>query len=324
MRKLVSIVSPVYNEEDVVAELVQRIVTVMEGVADQWRYEIVLVDDGSLDRSLDVMKGLLASTPALRVIELRGNFGQTPALQAGLDAAHGELVVTLDSDLQHFPEEIPAFLAKIEEGYDMVCGWRHERAEGVVRRWPSRAANGLLRMISKLDLHDFGTTFRAYRADLLPDLRLYGEFHRFVPVLGGMARARITELPIKNIVRPKGTNNYGLGRTLGVFLDLFVLFFFVRYLDRPMRAFGKLALGSFVFGAGNLSYMVAQAWARDFPMFKEHPGWFLISIVFVMAAGQLLLTGIMAEILVRIHYEQQDRRVYKLRREWRSPAAGAE
>lgn len=315
--QLVSIVAPVYNEETVIAELVQRSCDTMKPLTG-YDYEIVLVDDGSQDNSLAVMKELTAQYEKLRVVELRGNFGQTPALQAGLDAAQGEIVITLDADLQHFPEEIPNFLAKLDEGYDMVCGWRHKRAEGAIRRWPSAIANKLLKRIARVDIHDFGTTFRAYDARIIPDLRLYGEFHRFIPVLGKMAGARIAEIPIKNIERPAGVNNYGIGRTFGVFLDLFILYFFVRYMDRPMRAFGKLAAFCFAIGSANITYMVIAAAVRDFPMFKEHPGWFIFSAMLLMAAGQLILAGILAEILVRVHYEHGDRRVYKVRNTWQA------
>jgi glycosyltransferase involved in cell wall biosynthesis len=172
----VSVIYPVYNEEGVVAELVQRISSAMGSVADRYGFEIVLVNDGSHDRSLEAMKRCLEVEPRLRVVDLARNYGQTAALQAGLDAARGEILVTLDSDLQHFPEEIPRFLAKLEEGFDMVCGWRHRRAEGVARRWPSRAANLLIRWISGLALHDFGTTFRAARS-AVRDSAL-GAFHR--------------------------------------------------------------------------------------------------------------------------------------------------
>jgi glycosyltransferase involved in cell wall biosynthesis len=313
MRSLVSVIAPVYNEDGVVAEFVRRTAAAMESVSDRYDFEIVLVNDGSRDRSLEVLKQCLELEPRLRVLDLSRNYGQTAALQAGVDAARGEILVTLDSDLQHFPEEIPRFLAKIEEGFDMVCGWRHRRAEGVARRWPSRAANLLIRLISGLPLHDFGTTFRAARTDLVRDLRLLGEFHRFIPVLAAGAGGRVTEIPIENIERPAGRGNYGLGRTQGVFLDLIVLFFLSRYLDRPMRAFGGLGLLAFAMGGAILALLLGYSYLYHVPTVREHSGWFVVSVMLLLASVQITLTGLLAEILVRIHYGVGDRRVYRVR-----------
>jgi glycosyltransferase involved in cell wall biosynthesis len=316
MKPLVSVIAPVYNEEGVVGEFVGRIVGAMATVSDRYDLEIVLVNDGSRDRSLDSMRRCLEAEHRLRIVDLARNYGQTAALQAGLDAAHGEILVTMDSDLQHFPEEIPRFLAKLEEGFDMVCGWRRRRAEGVVRRWPSRAANLLIRWISGLRLHDFGTTFRAARTDLVRDLRLLGEFHRFIPVLAWGAGGRVTEIPIENVERPVGRGNYGLGRTRGVFLDLIVLLFLSRYLDRPMRAFGSLALLSFGVSGAILAVLLGYAYLFDVPTVREHSGWFLVSVMLFLAGVQTTLTGVLAEILVRVHYGVGDRRVYRVRHEW--------
>lgn len=322
MKALVSIIAPVYNEEPAIAEFVRRVDSVMSGLGGRYDHEIVLVDDGSKDRSLEIMKGLAASFPSLRVIELRRNYGQTPALQAGLDAAKGDVFITMDSDLQHFPEEIPEFLAKLDEGYDMVCGWRHQRKEGIIRRWPSRTANILIRMTSGLPLHDFGTTFRAYRAEVARELRLYGEAHRYIPVLGSFMGARITEIPIKNIERPKGKSNYGLGRTFGVFLDILLLYFLVRYLDRPLRIFGKI--GMCMMGLGGLIFavLVIYGYSQGQHTVKDHIGWFLTSVMLLIAGVQTMIAGILGEILTRIHYTVGDRKVYRIRKEW-SASSGA-
>jgi glycosyltransferase involved in cell wall biosynthesis len=315
-RQLVSIIAPVYNEEAVVEDFVRRIAGTIDSLAAAYDFEIVLVDDGSRDRSLEVMKRLSRQEKRLRVIELRRNYGQTAALQAGLDAARGDVFITMDADLQHFPEEIPVFLAKLEQGHDLVCGWRHQRQEGVLRRWPSRAANYLIRRISGLRIHDFGTTYRAYRADLARDLRLFGEFHRYVPVLCHAEGGRITELPIRNIERPKGKSNYGIGRTFGVMLDLLLLLFFVHYADRPMRAFGKVASALFAGGAAILAVLIAYAQIASYSTFREHSGWFLLAVMLILSAVQCFIAGILAEVLIRVHYSQGDRRVYRLRREW--------
>jgi len=308
----------VYNEEPVIEEFLTRVIAAIASLKERYDFEIVLVDDGSRDASLAIMKRFSRFDKRLRVVEMRRNFGQTPALQAGLDAAKGDIFITMDSDLQHFPEEIPQFLAKLEEGYDCVCGWRFDRQEGALRRWPSRAANYLLRRISGLPLHDFGTTYRSYRVEIARNLRLFGDFHRFVPVLCHLEGGQIAELPIKNIERPRGTSNYGLGRTFGVFFDLFLLYFLVRYQDRPLRAFGKIALGCFAAGSGILATLVAAAYLLGYPTFREHSGWFLLGVMLILTSIQVMLAGILAELLIRVHFSQGERRVYHTRREWNS------
>ncbi len=322
MKTLVSVIAPVYNEAAVVDEFVRRVAAAAVPVEDRYDFEIVLVNDGSRDASLEAMKRCLASEPRLRVVDLARNYGQTAALQAGLDAARGEILLTMDADLQHFPEEIPRFLSKLEEGYDIVCGWRNRRAEGIVRRWPSRAANLLIRWISGLDLHDFGTTFRAYRAELAHEIRLFGEFHRYIPVLGHAVGGRIAEIPIENVERPAGESNYGLGRSQGVFLDLIVLLFLSRYLDRPMRVFGSVALLAFGAGGTILSFLLLYAWLTQIPTVRTHSGWFLMAVMLLLAGIQIASTGVLAELLVRVHYGQGDRRVYRVRHEWRAEGEG--
>ena len=322
-RPLVSVIAPVYNEEPVIDEFVRRLRAVMEALADKYDFEVLLVDDGSRDGSLARMKALVLAEPRLRVLELRRNYGQTAALQAGFDAARGEILLSMDSDLQHFPEDIPQFLETLETGYEVVCGWRHQRAEGIVRRWPSRVANLLLRGVSGLEIHDFGTTFRAYRAELVKDLRLLGDFHRYIPALARQAGGRITEVPIRNIARPAGESSYGLGRTVGVSLDLVLLYFLFRYMDRPMRAFGQLALFAATVGGGILGVLLVMAWMSGVPTVREHSGWFLISILLLLASIQIGLTGILAEILVRVLFGMGDRRVYAVRREWHAGAPPA-
>ncbi len=315
IRKLVSVIAPVFNEKAVIEEFVKRTASAIGPLEERYSFEIILVDDGSSDGSLEAMKRILSYEKRLRVIELRRNYGQTAALQAGMDAARGEIFITLDADLQHFPEEIPRFLKKIEEGHEMVCGWRKNRAEGILRRWPSKAANYILRRITRLDIHDFGTTFRAYKADVMKELRLYGEFHRFIPALVANMGFKISEIPIENIVRPAGKANYGLGRTLVVFLDMILLYFMIYFLDRPMRMFGKLGFYIGVAGAGIILVLVVYAYIYSFHAVQEHSGWYMIAIMLILASIQLFLTGIVAEIVTRIHYEQKDRRVYHIRRE---------
>ena len=315
-KKTVSIVAPVFNEEDCIEEFISRISSITHELSSNYSFELLLVDDGSSDKSREIILGLTDKYPIIKLIELRRNFGQTPALQAGIDNSSGEIIITMDSDLQHFPEEIPKFLSKLDEGYDMVCGWRHKRAEGILRRWPSSAANYLIRKVTSLPFHDFGTTFRAYKADLGRELKLFGEFHRFVPALGYELGGQVTEIPIENIERPTGKSSYGLGRTLGVFLDLFVLAYFIRFMKQPMRAFGKLGLFFFILGFFIILILTAFAYTYNYPSFKEHPGWFILSVMLILSAVQVIIAGILAEILVRIHFRTSDRKIYRIKKIW--------
>jgi glycosyltransferase involved in cell wall biosynthesis len=315
---LISIVAPVFNEAASLSELVRRIAETARILEDRYAFEILLVDDGSTDGSLEVAKGLVRGESRLRVIELRRNFGQTAALQAGLDAAHGDILISMDSDLQHFPEDIPLLVAKIEEGYDLVCGWRHDRREGIGRRWPSWAANLIIRRISRLSLQDFGTTFRAYRGDLIRHMRLLGEQHRFVPALAEMVGARIAEVKIRNIERPFGQSSYGLGRTIGVLLDITFLFFSVRYLNRPLRAFGKIAMLLSLVGIAIAVWLLGYSLLTGVATVREHSGWFMLAAILLLSSLQIMLVGILAEVLVRIYYRLGGSEAYVIRKEWRA------
>jgi glycosyltransferase involved in cell wall biosynthesis len=301
-KRLVSVAIPVYNERKVLPELVERLSKIADGLRARYDFEFVFVDDGSRDGSLQVERELIGREPRLRVVELRRNYGQTAALQAGLDEARGEIVVTMDADLQHFPEDIPAFLERIEEGCDVVCGWRKMRREGAVRRWPSRAANWMIRRISGLDIHDIGTTFRAYRREIVEDISLLGENHRFVPVFANIAGARIEEIVIENIERPEGKSNYGLGRVVNVWLDLFFLYFYVRYLDRPIRAFGGLAFLVISAALGIFGVLGAMALVYGTPVVYQRTGWLYLGALLFVTGTQLLMTGILAEVLARIYF----------------------
>ena len=313
---MISLVAPVYNEEEAIADFVRRVVAVAAQFAGRYEWELVLVDDGSTDRSLRVVQDLIPEAPQLRVIELRRNFGQTAALQAGLASARGDIILSMDSDLQHFPEDIPLLISGIEEGYDLVCGWRYERQEGVIRRWPSRVANLMIRRVARVDIHDFGTTFRAYRADLVQHIRLLGEQHRIVPALAMQVGARITEVRIRNVERPFGKSNYGLGRTLNVFLDIVFLYFTQHYFTRPLKAFGKIALALVAAGGGIAASLLGYSWVTGVSTIRERGGWFLLSALLLLVSVQILLTGLLAEILVRVYYRTSHTESYVIRREW--------
>ena len=317
---LVTVVAPVYNESGAITEFLHRLQRITNDLP-RYHWEFIFVEDGSTDGTLGVCRGLVRQEPRLRVIELRRNFGQTAALQAGLRAARGDIIISMDADLQHFPEDIPTFLDGIEEGYDLVCGWRHQRREGIIRRWPSRAANVLIKRVSGIALHDFGTTFRAYRRDLVRHMHILGEQHRFIPAIAAQVGARIKEVPIQNIERPFGKSNYGLGRTLNVFFDIIFLYFSRHYFTKPLKVFGRIALVLFAIGLAIASSLLLYSWVTGVSTVRERGGWFLLSALLMLASLQVLLTGVLAEILVRIYYRTDATEGFVVRQEWQNETA---
>jgi len=314
-RPLVSVVTPVFNEAAVLPELIERLGNVAASLEADYRFEFVLVDDGSRDGSLDVARGLAADDARLRVIELRRNYGQTAALQAGLDRAAGEILISMDADLQHRPEDIPRFLAAIRDGADVVCGWRYDRQDSAMRRWPSSAANFLIRKVSGLTIHDIGTTYRAYTAGVARDFQLLGEGHRFVPVFAARAGARISELKIENPARAAGVSSYGLSRTLNVFVDLFFVAFYANYLDRPIRFFGRAALVTFGLALLITAGLVYEFLSTGAPVVRESVGWYLLALVLYVSSSQFIFFGIVCELLVRIYFQHDRHAAYHIRQE---------
>src|SRR5262249_6729514 len=260
--KMLSIVIPIHNEEPSILPLYDRLTAVLESM--QKPYELIFVDDASTDRSFDLLANLVETDQRLKVIRLRRNFGQTAALSAGFDEAQGNIIISLDGDLQHAPEDIPALLAKIEEGYDIASGWRKDRVDNALtRKIPSRIANWLMARASGIELRDFGTTFKAYRAEILKEINLYGELHRFIPALASFYGARIAEVPIRNTPRMNGDSHYGLGRTFNVLFDILTIKFLLKYFTRPMHFFGRLGLIGLTLGAVILaSLAILKLWGH--------------------------------------------------------------
>jgi glycosyltransferase involved in cell wall biosynthesis len=277
-------------------------------------YEIIAVDDASTDRSFDLLANLVETDGRLKVIRLRRNFGQTAALSAGFDEAQGSVIISLDGDLQHAPEDIPALLAKIEEGYDIASGWRKNRVDNAVtRKIPSRIANWLMAKASHVELRDFGTTFKAYRAEIIKDVNLYGELHRFIPALASLYGARIAEVPIKNIPRPAGGSHYGLSRTFRVMFDIFTIWFLLKYFTRPMHFFGKCGLISASAGGGVLVFLAANKLWTNADIIEQH-GPLMVAAALALITGVILFcTGLLGEVLTRTYYESQGRRIYAVR-----------
>src|SRR5215469_3290908 len=282
---MLSIVIPVHNEEHSILPLYDRLTRVL--VELRRPYEILFVDDASTDRSFDLLANLVQTDPHLKVLRLRRNFGQTAALAAGFHESRGKVVIAMDGDLQHAPEDIPALLAKIDEGYDIASGWRKDRVDNaIMRKLPSRVANWLMARASGVDLHDFGTTFKAYRTEVLKDVQLYGELHRFIPALASFYGARVAEVPIRNTPRATGESHYGLGRTFRVLFDILTIRFLLRYFTRPMHFFGSLGLGGTSLGFLMLAYCAGDKFINGHDIVLEHGP-------LMMAGGLLLLAGLM-------------------------------
>src|ERR1035437_147427 len=303
-----SIVVPFNNEEENVTVLYARLKQVMEQVADS--FELVLVDDGSSDRTYRLLEEIAAVDSRVLVIKLRRNFGQTSALEAGFDNASGEYILAMDGDLQHDPNDIPQFIEKLEEGYDVVSGWRKERLDSLImRRIPSRCANWLMAKLSGVDLHDFGTTFKAYRHEVIQNIPLYGEMHRFIPALASWYGASICEIPIKNLNRVRGKSHYGIGRTVGVFFDLLTIKFLLKYMSRPLHFFGTLGMLGMLVG-GIISTMLAgmKILHPNVSVMGAHGPMFVIGAVLIVAGIQMLAIGLLGELQVR-HYFSSKRPV---------------
>jgi glycosyltransferase involved in cell wall biosynthesis len=309
---MLSVVIPVHNEEPALLPLYDRLTTVLTAVGRP--YEIIFVDDASTDRSFELLANLVETDPHLKVMQLRRNFGQTAALSAGFHEAVGEVVISMDGDLQHAPEDIPALLEKIDEGYDIASGWRKVRVDNpITRKLPSRIANWLMAKVSGIDLHDFGTTFKAYRAEILKDIHLYGELHRFIPALASFYGARIAEVPIQNIPRPLGDSHYGLGRTLHVLFDIVTIKFLLNYFTRPMHFFGNLGLASTACGGGILGWLAVLKITTGRDIVPAHAPLMLAGGLLLLAGLMMFSTGLLGEILMRTYFESQGRRIYAVR-----------
>ncbi len=308
-----SIVVPLYNEAQVVEELYNRLTDVMKET--KLSYELVFVDDGSSDDTLDILKSITDADDCVVTVELRRNFGQTPALAAGFDNTRGDIVISMDGDLQHLPEEIPGFIDKLKEGYDVVSGWREKRVDNLVmRKIPSKAANWLASKVSGVEIHDFGTTFKAYQRHVIEDLKLYGEMHRFIPALLSDSGVRIVELPIKNIERPHGTSNYGISRTFRVAFDLITLKFLLGYATRPLHFFGKAATYCFVLAFAFLAYVMFDKLFYNVPILVAHGPMAMLAGLLVLVGCLFISTGLIGELVSRVYFEATQRKIYTVRK----------
>jgi glycosyltransferase involved in cell wall biosynthesis len=308
---MISIVIPIHNEEPAILPLYDRLTTVLQALGKS--YEIIFVDDASTDRSFELLANLVETDAGLKVVRLRRNFGQTAALSAGFDQAQGSVIISLDGDLQHEPEDIPALLAKIDEGYDIASGWRKNRLDNAItRRVPSRIANWAMAKVSGIDLRDFGTTFKAYRAEILKDINLYGELHRFIPALASFYGARVAEVPIRNAPRLNGGSHYGLSRTFRVLFDIITIKFLLRYFTRPMHFFGMLGICGVGIGGVILIYLLIYK-LLGYELVIQHGPLLIAGALLFLTGLMMFSTGLLGEILMRTYFESQGRRIYAIR-----------
>ena len=304
-----SVVVPLYNEEESLPHLVQQLTDALRPSAE--RFELVLVNDGSSDRTAEVLEQLSHGVPELVAVLLRKNYGQTAAMAAGFDVAQGDVIVSLDGDLQNDPADIPMLLAKLREGYDLVSGWRHQRQDAALqRKLPSRIANRLIGRVTGVKLHDYGCSLKAYRREVLSDMRLYGELHRFLPALAFIEGARITEVKVNHRARQYGSSKYGIDRTFRVLMDLLTVWFMKRFLTRPM----------YVFGFGGLIAMLGSLLASTYLLAVKLMGGDIgnrplltLAVVLGLAGIQLFCFGLLGELLIRTYHESQGRPIYRIR-----------
>lgn len=307
----ISVVIPVYNEEDNAEPLFRELEGVLDGMNRP--YELIFVDDGSQDRTVERLLAAGQDNPALRIIEFRRNFGQTAAMAAGLEHTRYEIVVTLDGDLQNDPVEIPQMVKKLEEGYDLVAGWRKFRKDKFLsRKLPSRMANWLISRSTNVRLHDYGCTLKVMTGEIARGIKLYGEMHRFIPALAYELGAKIVEVPVHHRPRVHGTTKYGISRTIRVLLDLVTVKFLLGYAKRPIHLFGSIGMLSGIFGVLLLAWMSYQKIFLSIPMGNRPL--LALGVMLIIIGLQFLVFGLLAEILARTYHESQDKPTYFVRR----------
>ncbi len=306
-----SVIIPVYNEQENLPMLYEALLKALEPLPVAW--DVILVDDGSRDGSLKVLEQLAAKDQRLRVVSLRRNFGQTAAIAAGIDHSDGEVIVLMDADMQNDPADIPMLLQKIEEGYDVVSGWRAKRKDAyVTRTLPSNLANGLISWVTGVHLHDYGCTLKAYRREVITGFRLYGEMHRFIPVYASSYGARIIELPVNHNPRKFGKTKYGLERTVKVILDLFTVKFLSSFGNKPIYLFGGTGLGLIAVSAAVLLYLFIRR--VGFGVSVLASPLFQVATMVAIMGFQSMLMGLIAELQVRTYHESQGKPTYTVRK----------
>ena len=308
--QLISIIIPVFNESESIGYLLDEVLNVM--CSNKLNFEIVVVNDGSQDSTSNVLDELTIKIKELSVISLRTNYGQTAAMAAGFDNSNGEVVITLDGDLQNDPNDIPKLISHINEGYDLICGWRYDRKDKLInRRIPSKIANKLIANFTGLNLHDYGCSLKAFKKEILDDIKLYGELHRFLPVLAKIEGAKIKEIKVNHRSRKYGSSKYGIDRTFRVLMDLLTVWFMTKFLTRPMYGFGFVGIISILVSLGMTSYLfIIKILGEDIgnrPML-------MFALILGIAGVQLFSFGLLSELLIRTYHESQNRPIYRIRK----------
>ena len=308
--QLISIIIPVFNESESIGYLLDEVLCVMN--SNKLLFEIVVVNDGSQDNTSNVLDELTNKIKELSVITLRTNYGQTAAMAAGFDNSNGEILITLDGDLQNDPNDIPKLISHINEGYDLICGWRYDRKDKLInRRIPSKIANKLIANVTGLKLHDYGCSLKAFKKEILDDIKLYGELHRFLPVLAKIEGAKIKEIKVNHRSRKYGSSKYGIDRTFRVLMDLLTVWFMTKFLTRPMYGFGFVGIISILVSLGMTSYLfIIKLLGNDIgnrPML-------MFALILGIAGVQLFSFGLLGELLIRTYHESQNRPIYRIRK----------
>jgi glycosyltransferase involved in cell wall biosynthesis len=310
LSKTLSVVIPVFNEQENVEIVCNKVIAVLNQLGYPW--ELIFIDDGSTDASYEKLLPLAVNQPNIKLIRFVRNFGQTAALAAGIDYARGKIIIPMDADMQNDPRDIERLLNKLDEGYDVVSGWRKDRKDELVTRLiPSWLANQLISAISGVKLHDYGCSLKAYRRDILKQVKLYGEMHRFVPIYASWEGARVTEIPVNHQQRWFGKSKYGISRTFKVILDLLTVKFLSAYLTKPIYVFGTAGFVCIAVSVAAFVWMIILKYFYD-TTFIETPLPVLITMFFVVGI-QFVLMGLLAEILMRTYHEAQDKRIYKIK-----------
>ena len=308
--QLISIIIPVFNEGESIGYLLDEVLNVMQN--NKLNCELIVVNDGSNDNTSTVLDELTIKIKELSVISLRKNYGQTAAMSAGFDNSKGEIVITLDGDLQNDPNDIPKLISHINEGYDLICGWRYERKDKLIsRRIPSKIANKLIANVTGLKLHDYGCSLKAFKKEIVDDIKLYGELHRFLPVLANIEGAKIKEIKVNHRSRKYGSSKYGIDRTFRVLMDLLTVWFMTKFLTRPMYGFGFFGIVSILISFGMTSYLfIIKLLGNDIgnrPML-------MFALILGIAGVQLFSFGLLGELLIRTYHESQNRPIYRIRK----------
>ena len=309
IKQLISIIVPVFNESESIGFLLDEVINVMS--FHKYNFELIVVNDGSKDNTHQVLKQLTFKIKELSVISLRKNYGQTAAMSAGFDNSKGDIVITLDGDLQNDPNDIPKLISEINNGFDLVCGWRFDRKDKLInRKIPSKIANKLIAQVTGLKLHDYGCSLKAFKKEIIDDIKLYGELHRFLPVLASIEGAKIKEIKVNHRSRQYGSSKYGIDRTFRVLMDLLTVWFMTKFLTRPMYGFGFVGIISIFFSLAISSYLIVlKIMGEDI---GNRP-LLMFALILGIAGVQLFSFGLLSELLIRTYHESQSRPIYRIR-----------